>query len=97
MSFRESELPFYLLPVMWFFNNVVGGVVVVAGDDILLYYMICYITYPLVCCFWPMCLELRVLAIMVQTQIYGSQRSQDQTLTRPTWGGWVGGLVGVLS
>lgn len=24
MSFRKSELPFYLLPVMWFFNNVVG-------------------------------------------------------------------------
>ncbi|CAM9680741.1 unnamed protein product [Discosporangium mesarthrocarpum] len=25
VSFRESELPFYLLPVMWFFNNVVFG------------------------------------------------------------------------
>lgn len=24
VSFRESELPFYMLPVMWFFNNVVG-------------------------------------------------------------------------
>lgn len=24
MSFRESELPFYLRPIMWFFNNVVG-------------------------------------------------------------------------
>ena len=25
VSFRSSELPFYLLPVMWFFNNVVSG------------------------------------------------------------------------
>lgn len=25
VSFRPSELPFYLLPVMWFFNNVVFG------------------------------------------------------------------------
>ncbi|CAM9422958.1 unnamed protein product, partial [Ectocarpus sp. 6 AP-2014] len=25
VSFRKSELPFYLLPVMWFFNNVVGA------------------------------------------------------------------------
>ncbi|CAN0256021.1 unnamed protein product [Ectocarpus sp. 12 AP-2014] len=25
VSFRKSELPFYLLPVMWFFNNVVFG------------------------------------------------------------------------
>eukprot|EP00904_Undaria_pinnatifida_P000299 jgi/Undpi1/1026/HiC_scaffold_10.g04490.m1 len=25
VSFRESELPFYMLPVMWFFNNVVFG------------------------------------------------------------------------
>ena len=25
VSFRKSELPFYLLPVMWFFNSVVGS------------------------------------------------------------------------
>ncbi|CAM9205920.1 unnamed protein product [Choristocarpus tenellus] len=27
VSFRKSELPVYLLPVMWFFNNVVGVLV----------------------------------------------------------------------